>query len=156
MTVVGIESWILRFPYHPGAAAGSWDTVDLVGVFADIEGGARGIGFTYAFQRAGASIKAMIDDVLTPVVLGRPLAGRGALWDELWWMTRRLGAGVSMLALSALDIALWDAAARAANLPLHRLLGAVRDDVPVFASGNYSPALSVEALVDNALRDVDR
>ncbi len=156
MTIAAIESWILRFPYHKGAADGAWNMVDLVGVFVTIEGGVRGMGFTYAFQRAGTSIKAMIDDVLAPSIVGRALADRARLWDELWWLTRRLGAGISMLALSALDIALWDAAARVARQPLHRFIGSRQDSVPVFASGNYSPALSADALVDNALRDIDR
>src|SRR5262249_49512768 len=97
--------------------------VDLAGVFVHTDDGVRGMGFTYSFCGAGRSIKALIDDVLAPAVVGRQLGDRVRMWDELWWATRRLGPGVTLLALSALDIALWDAAARTERVSLHRLLG---------------------------------
>jgi L-alanine-DL-glutamate epimerase-like enolase superfamily enzyme len=43
--------------------------------------------------------------------------------------------GVVTLALSAIDIALWDIRGKAFNLPLARLLGGLRDRVPAYASG---------------------
>jgi len=47
-------------------------------------------------------------------------------------------AGAVMRALSAIDIALWDHNARAANLPLWRMLGGFYDhSVPAYASGGY-------------------
>ena len=41
-------------------------------------------------------------------------------------------------AISAVDVALWDLKARLLGLPLHRLLGAVRDEVPVYGSGGFT------------------
>ena len=41
-------------------------------------------------------------------------------------------------AISALDVALWDLKAKLLGLPLYRLLGAVRDDVPVYGSGGFT------------------
>jgi L-alanine-DL-glutamate epimerase-like enolase superfamily enzyme len=156
MKIARIESWVLQFPYHPGAADGPGQLVDLPGVFVEAEDGTRGLGFTYAFCRAGRSIKSLIDEVLTPAAIGRDVADRVSLWNELAWKTRRLGHGVNMLALAALDIALWDVAARAQAMPLHRFLGASAHSVPVFASGNYSPALPEDVLLANALNDVER
>ena len=52
-----------------------------------------------------------------------------------------------MLALSALDIALWDLKARRANLPLFRLLGGFDARVPCYAGG-IDLDLSVEALLE--------
>ena len=46
--------------------------------------------------------------------------------------------GVGGYALSAVDVALWDLKARLLDLPLHRLLGAVRDEVPVYGSGGFT------------------
>ena len=51
-----------------------------------------------------------------------------------------------VLALSALDIALWDLKARRANLPLFRLLGGFDARVPCYAGG-IDLDLSVEALL---------
>ena len=41
------------------------------------------------------------------------------------------------MAMSALDIALWDAVGKRANLPLHRLWGHVRSKIPVYGSGCF-------------------
>ena len=41
-------------------------------------------------------------------------------------------------AISAVDVALWDLKARVLGLPLHHLLGAVRDSVPVYGSGGFT------------------
>jgi L-alanine-DL-glutamate epimerase-like enolase superfamily enzyme len=47
-------------------------------------------------------------------------------------------AGSVMRAMSALDIAIWDRNARAANLPLYKYLGAFHSEsVPAYASGGY-------------------
>ena len=46
--------------------------------------------------------------------------------------------GVVGYAISAVDVALWDLKARLLDLPLHRLLGAVRDEVPVYGSGGFT------------------
>jgi D-arabinonate dehydratase len=45
--------------------------------------------------------------------------------------------GAVIRAMSALDIALWDIIAKAAEQPLYRLLGGYRDEVPAYASGGY-------------------
>jgi L-alanine-DL-glutamate epimerase-like enolase superfamily enzyme len=46
--------------------------------------------------------------------------------------------GAVAMALSAVDVALWDLKARLLGLPLHRLLGAARDTVPVYGSGGFT------------------
>ena len=40
--------------------------------------------------------------------------------------------------ISAVDVALWDLKARLLELPLHRLLGAVRNEVPIYGSGGFT------------------
>jgi L-alanine-DL-glutamate epimerase-like enolase superfamily enzyme len=52
---------------------------------------------------------------------------------------RNLGrSGIASMAIAAVDIGLWDTKARALGLPLHRLLGPVRDKVPVYGSGGFT------------------
>lgn len=59
---------------------------------------------------------------------------------------RNLGRpGVTAMAISAVDIALWDLKARLLSLPLFRLLGAVRDEVPIYGSGGFT-SYSIEQL----------
>jgi len=47
---------------------------------------------------------------------------------------------VSLLAIGALDVAIWDIAGKVANMPIHRLLGTCRNSVPAYASSAFLPA----------------
>jgi len=69
--------------------------------------------------------------------------------------------GVDNVAASALDVAVWDLAAKAAGLPLHRLLGGYRDRVPAYASLRLGRTVATAdlprvaaALVDQGFRAV--
>lgn len=156
MKIAAVDSWVLQYPYHPAAADTPMQVVDVIGVDLTTEDGTHGMGFTYSLCGGAAAIKALIDDLFGPLVVGQSLEDRERIWHTLWWKTRRLGAGVTMLALAALDIALWDSVARVAGVPLARLLGAQRDGVPAFASGTFSPALDVDTLVRNAAIAVEQ
>ena len=70
----------------------------------------------------------MVDADCGPV----PRAGRWrqGCWDRLWWHLREAGGGITMLAMAAVDIGLWDLQARAAGLGLADLIGRQRDQVP--------------------------
>ncbi len=72
---------------------------------------------------------------LAPYLIGRdPLAGE-FLWDVMYRQDRHARKGYQMLAISALDCALWDLRGKIANLPVYRLLGGpTRDRVPCYAS----------------------
>lgn len=84
-----------------------------------------------------------VSQFVRPVVVGRSLHEREALWRELGQITYFFGGRA---ATSAVDIALWDAAARAAGLPLWQLLGGSRARVPCYAS--LSPYPTVDDTVD--------
>jgi L-alanine-DL-glutamate epimerase-like enolase superfamily enzyme len=105
-------------------------------VLAEVRAGdSRGIGWTYG-PRACASV---ITDVLADVICGRsPLEVTGS-WDAMVKAVRNLTRpGVAGYAISAVDVALWDLKARVLGLPLHHLLGAVRESVPVYGSGGFT------------------
>ena len=67
---------------------------------------------------------------LLPEVMGRSALEREALWYRL----RTLNTPLVPQAQSLVDIALWDLAAKAADLPLWRMLGGARDAIPAYAS----------------------
>ena len=60
--------------------------------------------------------------------------------------------GVPLFALSALDMALWDARGKALGQPVHRLLGSCRDAVPAYHSGGLWLSRSRDELVAEAKR----
>ena len=70
---------------------------------------------------------------------GRDAMDVGGAFAAMVTAIRNFGRpGVVGYAISAVDVALWDLKARLLDLPLHRLLGAVRDDVPVYGSGGFT------------------
>jgi L-alanine-DL-glutamate epimerase-like enolase superfamily enzyme len=73
------------------------------------------------------------------VVLGADALDVGAAFDGMVKAVRNAGRpGAVGYAISAVDVALWDLKARLLGLPLHRLLGAVREEVPVYGSGGFT------------------
>jgi L-alanine-DL-glutamate epimerase-like enolase superfamily enzyme len=142
-----LETALLKVPLgEPRGGSGSTE-VEVVQVTLGDEDGRTGTGFTYALGGGGSSVLAMIDSTFGPQVLGSEILAWQQTWEQLWSRTHRLGRGVAVPALSALDIALWDLRARAAEMPLYRLLGAERERVPVYGSGRATNSMTVEELI---------
>ena len=101
--------------------------------------GVEGIGFCYAGHRGGAVVVHAVRELLAQVLIGQSAHRVEGHWQAMYRETLLHGrAGAVMRALGALDIALWDRNARAADLPLHEFLGAfATDSVPAYASGGY-------------------
>jgi L-alanine-DL-glutamate epimerase-like enolase superfamily enzyme len=112
----------------------TWDRTTLVLVRVRA-GGTEGLGYTYA----PAAACALIDDVLAAEVVGLDAGDVGLAARRMAHAVRNLGRdGVAALAVSAVDCALWDLKARLLGVPLDRLLGRVRDRVPVYGSGGFT------------------
>lgn len=128
----------------------AWDETTVVVVeAATAEPGAPvGTGWTYAPSAAVEVVRGLLADQVT----GRSALDVGASWAAMARAVRNAGRpGLVGMALSAVDTALWDLKARLLDLPLHRLLGAVRHEVPVYGSGGfttYADATMREQLTD--------
>lgn len=114
-----------------------WDATTLVTAHVTA-GPVTGFGYTYAHPACVPLITGTLAGVLTgddaPDARDVPAA-----WEAMRAAVRNLGrVGLVSCALSAVETALWDAAARIAGLPLVRLLGRARDDVPVYGSGGFT------------------
>ena len=98
--------------------------------------GAVGTGYTYTTGRNGGAIASVLSAELAEVVKGEDADRIEHIWQHAWWAVHYGGrGGPSVLAISALDIALWDLKARRAKLPLWRLLGGHDPAVPCYAGG---------------------
>lgn len=112
----------------------SWDKTTLVLVTVSA-GSSKGIGFTYAH----ASIVPLIKDKFASELQGRNCLDIGALFWKLERQARNLDRqGLVMMAISAIDIALWDLKAKLLDLPLAILLGRARDGVEIYGSGGFT------------------
>jgi L-alanine-DL-glutamate epimerase-like enolase superfamily enzyme len=95
----------------------------------------RGLGWTYGSAAAAQVVSGMLPDLLTR----RAALDVPAAWHAMVRAVRNVGRpGIASCAISAVDFALWDLAARLLDVPLCRLLGQVRDAVPVYGSGGFT------------------
>jgi len=106
----------------------------LIAATVESSDGRTGQGFSWAVRAGAQAVAAMVEADCRPVAEGGPVAPAAA-WDRLWLHLREAGGGIATLSMAAIDIGLWDLAAKAAGLPLADLIGRHRDLVPVYASG---------------------
>jgi L-rhamnonate dehydratase len=121
----------------------SWLVVE-----AELSSGHVGLGDT---GLAPALAAEYVDTQLAPIVVGARAADLEATWQRLYRATVPTGRrGLGMAAISAVDLALWDAYARLLGVPVHGLLGGrKRDAVPVYASRLYGGG-DLDALAEEA------
>ncbi len=101
----------------------------------DVEG-AEGIGYTYTVGTGGRAVVELITRYLAPVLIGQDAACIERCWQRMWWALHYGGRGGTVsLAVSAVDIALWDLLGRRLQQPLWRLLGGHDPAVPAYAGG---------------------
>jgi L-alanine-DL-glutamate epimerase-like enolase superfamily enzyme len=137
MKVTKLETWHCRrelslFPENRAGKNMPWDVVVLRLVTdAGIDGHASALA-----ARSGKITEAYLHENIAPVVLGRHVEDRERIWHDLWTLDRHLTFFPVYLP-GPVDVALWDAAARAASQPLYRYLGAARDSLPAYASGLF-------------------
>lgn len=90
------------------------------------------------------------------LLLGQPADARGLAYEVAKRVHRKLGA----FGHSTLDIALWDLAGQRAGLPIHRMLGGWRTELPAYVStfhGDRNGGLaSKEAFADYAMASADQ
>jgi L-alanine-DL-glutamate epimerase-like enolase superfamily enzyme len=112
-----------------------WDSTTMVLVELTSDSGERGLGFSYT----AAAAATLVQEMLSEVVLAGEAETAGALWTAMIARVRNCGRpGIAATAISAVDTALWDLRARALGQPLFRLLGAYREEVPVYGSGGFT------------------
>jgi L-alanine-DL-glutamate epimerase-like enolase superfamily enzyme len=113
--------------------------------------GAEGVGYTYTVGTGGAAVRALIARDLAPRLGGREAEDIEARWQAMWWALHYGGrGGAQILAISAVDIALWDLRARRQGAPLWRVLGGFDPRVPCYAGG-----IDLELPLDGLLRQTD-
>ena len=113
--------------------------------------GAEGVGYTYTVGRNGGAIADILRRELPELIEGQEADDTEAIWQRVWWGLHYGGrGGPTVLALSAIDIALWDLKARRATLPLWRLLGGFDRRVPCYAGG-----IDLDLSVDDLLKQTE-
>src|SRR5207302_2951030 len=132
-----------------------WDSTTIVLVEAH-GGGAVGLGYTYTHSAAAK----LIEDKLQEAVKGCDALDVPSAWHTMSAALRNIGRpGLGFMAISAVDLALWDLKARLLEEPLVGVLDSQHECVPVYGSGgfcSYSDAKLHEQLGGWAAQGIPR
>lgn len=157
MKIVAIETHHTRIPFDMGARPVAfigthWDALNTLWLRVVTSEGLEGWGEGFGHASVAAT-RTVIDTQLAPAVLGQDARDIAGLRQRLGKALHLYGRnGPHIYALSALDIALWDIAGKAANLPLCRLLGAAPRTLTAYASLlRYGEPALVAAACERAL-----
>jgi L-alanine-DL-glutamate epimerase-like enolase superfamily enzyme len=120
---------IIDIPFSDGGGAGqgitptTWNRLEILLVRLEDDEGHVGWGEGFGYFVVDAT-KAVVDRMITPLLVGSTVDDIAA-WNRV--TQRRLHLfgryGITIFAISAVDMALWDLAAKRAGVPLYRLLG---------------------------------
>jgi L-alanine-DL-glutamate epimerase-like enolase superfamily enzyme len=111
-----------------------WDSTTMILVEAS-GGGERGLGYTYGDVSVGKFIRSKLEGV----VEGADALSPPRAWAAMQKTIRNAGRpGVGAMAVSAVDVALWDLKARLLGLPLAAALPRFHDAVPIYGSGGFT------------------
>lgn len=124
---------------------------DAVLVKVQTDDGIVGWGESHAGRAPGA-VAQLVNTTLRQLVTGLEATDVVGAWDRIYRMqlaSHGMGAACS-IAMSGLDMALWDIRAKAAGWPLYRLLGGAEKRIPAYAGGVSLGYQVPEALVEEA------
>jgi L-alanine-DL-glutamate epimerase-like enolase superfamily enzyme len=135
-TITASKVQVYTVPTDAPEADGTFAWASTTMVLVTIDAGDKsGIGYTYADAATGKLVKTLLEKVVD----GRAAFDHGAILQSLYHQVRNSGeTGISTMAISAIDNALWDLRARLLDTSLVDLLGAVRDGIPVYGSGGFT------------------
>ena len=121
-------------------------TREFVTLELDTDEGIQGIGLTFFGGPLTPALKTAVDD-LCQLIIGEDPMGVEAVSEQLRLAASSAGPeGIFTLALSAIDIALWDINGKALNQSVCSLLGGCRDRAPTYASGALMRPMNLEYL----------
>jgi len=159
LRITDVRAYPSSFPVPPArqVALGIGTAVkrDAVLVKVSTDDGISGWGEAH-HGRAHTAVAKLIDTTLRQLVLGMDPRETVSVWERMYRFqlaSHGMGAG-ACLAMSGIDMALWDIRGKALGLPLYRLLGGSRKAVPAYAGGvslGYQPAPSLVEEAGNAL-----
>jgi D-arabinonate dehydratase len=156
MIISDIRTRLLSVPFVDPPKTGflTLPAIDLLVVEVETREGVVGTGHLHPLAGGMRTLDTCIHEMLKPLLLGEDASDPGALWRRMWLATFIQGRmGITVMAMSALDIALWDAVGRAKGQPLWQLWGGKADPLPVYGSGCFR-GLGHDGMIDKAQRFV--
>ncbi|MCB2002702.1 MAG: mandelate racemase/muconate lactonizing enzyme family protein [Burkholderiaceae bacterium] len=155
MKITRITAFALsyRLPQGQTVKVGVGATIkrDTIIVRVETDEGLTGYGESHPGRSPGA-VCSLVNQTLDPLLAGMDPCDVVGVWarvNRMQLSSHGLGAGAA-LALSGIDLALWDIRGKAADMPLYRLLGGSRKRLPAYAGGISMGFQPPEQLVEEA------
>lgn len=155
LTITGVKAYATSFPLPPGGnvrlGIGRAVKKDAVVVKITTAGGIVGWGESH-HARAPSTIAKLVETTLAMLVMGEDAADVQGVWRKIYGKqlaSHGLGAGTAM-AMSGIDMALWDIRGKAVGWPLYKLLGGKSRPVKAYAGGISLGFQEPAALIDEA------
>jgi L-alanine-DL-glutamate epimerase-like enolase superfamily enzyme len=140
-TITALRTALLRVPWAsepPKAGVVPPGPREFLVVEVETRGGLTGMGYLQPLSGGLSVVDDCLRTLMAPKLLGRDATEVEGIWQDLWRGTYWLGrGGITTFAQSAIDIALWDLVGKRAELPLCRVWGKCRDEVPAYGSGCF-------------------
>ena len=160
MKIARVDCIPLRIPFDdygsaPGLMPTKWTHLEMALVRVETTDGVIGWGDAFAYSCLSA-VTAAIRDMVAPLVVGREIDDIAAVNLELQRRLHLHGRyGITIFAISGVDVALWDAKAKAKGMSLAHLLGGrTRSSIPAYASlVRYSEPALVAKLAKQAVAE---
>jgi L-alanine-DL-glutamate epimerase-like enolase superfamily enzyme len=133
--ITSVDAAAFTVPTEQPEADGTLEWESTTMLLVQAHAGGR-TGFGYSYTQIGALD--VVNGKLADIVVGADALRVGAVWSRMWAAVRNYGqTGLVSMAISAVDIALWDLKARLLDRPLVDVLDAVHDATPIYGSGGF-------------------
>jgi L-alanine-DL-glutamate epimerase-like enolase superfamily enzyme len=160
LRIQDLRAYPISFPIAPENSVqlgmGRAVKKDAVVVKVTTEGGLVGWGEAH-HGKAHTAVAQLINTTLRQLAVGMDASDVVGVWDRIYWKqlaSHGVGAGCAM-AMSGIDMALWDIRGKATGWPLYKLLGGSARPVPAYAGGVSLGFQDPSALIDEARPHVE-
>ncbi len=151
MIIKNVRTTLLRIPWTD-PPRWSLEPKPREILLAEVEtaSGVVGLGYIMPLNGGLETTAVCLRELFVPRLLGRNATQIEGIWRDLWRSSLEIGRmGITMLAMSVVDIALWDALGKSAGLPLHRLWGGFKTECAAYGSGCWR-GLGGDGMIEKA------
>ena len=159
ITITNVRSRIVNVPVQKKVVARIGTFASMWFLLVDVETnvGITGSSYLWAFSPSGAAALQKVLQELTEVAIGESPFFSTRLWRRMWERITQWGhKGLTVIGMSAIDVAVWDIVGKALNRPFSHLLGAASDRVSTYASEGLWLTEDMQALAHEAEELVKR
>lgn len=164
MKITDVQADCLRLPLPNPMLSGSSGGVggkprrhiDVPICLIETDQGHTGLGFGWTLMGGGTAVAQFLKEDVAPYLIGQDIHVHAIVQNLTVKLQSMARAGIGRQAIGAVDIALWDLLGKEAGLPVWRLLGGTRTEVPVYGSDGGWLYMAPEEIAEAANRYLDQ